>query len=162
MPMPDKMGYEITGPDKATIIDALNTALNTLNAIKIVQLTPKERNAAQSASETRFPYIQNAIDNLAPQFPALQPGFLKLADAEKDFSSAVDLREINTLVKEVNDRFTDFALASEHFAYEYMRKFYAIAQEAQSTNTQGADTVVSELSPLFEGQGGGNPTPPTE
>lgn len=162
MPMPDKMGYEITDPDKATIIDALNTALNTLNAIKIVQLTPKERNAAQSASETRLPYIQNAIDTLAPQFPNLQPGFLSLTDAEKDLSAAVDLREINTLVKEVNDRFTDFSLASEHFAYEYMRKFYAIAKEAQAVNTPGADTVVSELEPLFEGQGesgGENPTP---
>jgi len=29
----------------------------------------------------------------------------------------------------------DFSLASEHFAYEYMRIFYATAQQAQKVNT---------------------------
>lgn len=162
MPMPDKMGFEISEPDKTTILTALNTALSTLNAIKIVQLTPEERKGAQSASETRLPYIQNAINNLAPQFPALQPPFLSHAEAERDVATTVTLREIDTTIKEIVDRFTDFSLASEHFAYQYMRKFYAIAQEAQAVNTPGADTVVGALSPLFEGQGeagGENPTP---
>jgi len=51
----------------------------------------------------------------------------------------------------------DFAMASEHFAYEYMREFYEVAKRAQSVNTPGADTVIEALSPLFEGQGPNNP-----
>ena len=47
----------------------------------------------------------------------------------------------------------DFAMASEHFAYQYMRKFYVMAKEGQEVNTPGADTVVEALAPLFEGQG---------
>ena len=47
----------------------------------------------------------------------------------------------------------DFSLASEHFAYEYMREFYHTAKRAQAVNTPGADTVVEALAPLFEGQG---------
>jgi len=153
MAMPDKMGVELTPAQYTTIIDALNLALTTLNGVKIVQLTAEERKGAQSASEIRFPYIQNAIENLAPQYPALQPGYLPYADAEKDMNLALDMREINLIVAEVNDRFTDLAMASEHHAYKYMRKFYNIAKEAQSENTPGADTVVNALKPLFEGQG---------
>ncbi len=153
MPMPDNMGINISAVEKATIVSALNTALSTLNAIKVVQLTSDERKKAQSLSETRFPYTQNAIVILAPQFPNLQPPFMPLSEAQADLETSLSLREINVLIKEVIDRFTDFSLASEHFAYLYMRKFYALAQEAQAVNTPGADTVVSELSPLFDGQG---------
>ena len=153
MPMPSEMGYQIAAPEKAAIINALNTALNTLNAIKIVQLTAKERKTVQTASEKRMPYIEHAINTLAPQFPNLQPGFLSIADARNDLETAATLREINVLIKEISDRYTDFSLASEHFAYQYMRKFYAMAKEAQPINTPGADTVLSELGPLFEKHG---------
>ena len=118
-----------------------------------MQLTAKERQRAQSVSEIRFPYTENAINNLAPTFPNLQPSFLSLADAEKDFSASSDLRSLANVRNEVNDRMIDFSMASEHFAFEYMRKFYAKAKEAQSVNTPGADTVVEALAPLFEGQG---------
>jgi hypothetical protein len=153
MPLPDKMGYVLTPTEKTTIIDALNLALTTLNTIKVVQLTAKERQGAQSVAEYRLPYTENAIISLAPQYPNLQPPFMPLTDATKDLTMSLDLREISLLVKEVNDRFVDFSLASEHFAFEYLLKFYAIAKEAQSVNTPGADTVVETLKPLFEGQG---------
>jgi len=118
-----------------------------------VQLTAEERKKAQSIADKRFPYTENAINNLAPTFPNLQPSFLSLADAEKDFSASSDLRSLANVRNEVNDRMIDFSMASEHFAFEYMRKFYANAKEAQSVNTPGADTVVEALAPLFEGQG---------
>jgi hypothetical protein len=162
MSLPNQMGVNIPAVDVTTIKDALNTALSTLNGIQVVQLTVDERGQMQSMSETRFPFTQKAIEILAPQFPNLQPPFMPLADAQADLETSLTLREINVLVKEINDRFTDFSLASEHYAYKYMRKFYAIAKEGQSVNTPGADTVVSELGPLFEGQGengGENPTP---
>lgn len=34
-----------------------------------------------------------------------------------------------------------------------MRKFYAVAKEAQDVNAPDANTVVDEIEPLFEGQG---------
>jgi len=74
--------------------------------------------------------------------------------------AATAMRALAKLRNEVNDRMIDFPLAFEHFAYQYTRKFYAIAKEAQSVNTPGADTVVEALAPLFEGQGdGGDPEP---
>ncbi len=153
MPMPSEMGIAIPQPDKDIIINALNTALNTLNALKVVQLTAQERQGAQSIADTRFTYVQKGLKALAPAYPNLQPNFLDLATADTDLETTQDLLEIMLVVKEITDRFTDFSLASEHFAYQYLRKFYAIAQEAQSINTPGADTVVAELSPLFAGQG---------
>jgi len=160
MPMPDKMGLSFTPTEITDLTNAFNSILTIMNSKKIVQLTGKERQKAQSASEKRLPYIDNAINNLAPAFPNLQPPFMVLADATKDIAAANQLRALNAARSEVNDRMIDFSLASEHFAYEYMRKFYAIAKEGQSVNTPGADTVVEALAPLFEGQGvAGSDTP---
>lgn len=164
MPMPSEMGIAIPGPIKAAIITDLTNALNALNTIKVVQLTAKERQSAQSIAEKRAPYVIKGIKALAPAYPNLQPNFLSLPTADTDLETAGDLIEILMIVKEITDRFTDFGLASEHFAYLYVRKLYAIAKEAQAVNTPGADTVVSELEGLFEGQGetnepSPNPTP---
>ncbi len=153
MPMPSEMGYSFTPTEIQDIKDHFDGILTIINNKKVVQLTAKERQAAQSASETRFPYIQNAIKNLAPAFPNLQPNFLKLSDAEIDYDTSFQLRSLIGLRDEVNDRMIDFSMASEHFAYQYMRKFYNNAKEAQDVNTPGADTVVDALAPLFEGQG---------
>jgi hypothetical protein len=153
------MGIAIPGPTKTVILTDLNNALAALNALKVVQLTASERQGAQSIAQGRFPYVQAGIKALAPTYPNLQPNFLNLVTADTDLQTAQDLMEIMLVVKEITDRFTDFGLASEHFAYQYVRKFYAIAKEAQSVNTPGADTVVAELAPLFAGQGSENPTP---
>lgn len=160
MPMPDQMGLALSPVQKTTLLAALQTVLTTMNGVKVVQLSPAERQAAQTVSEIRRPYVQNAIQNLAPSFTNLQPPFMLLANAQNDLKSMNDFVEVNNLMREVFDRCTDFAMASEHFAYEYMRKFYTIAKEGQSVNTPGADTVVAALAPLFEQQGSTNPTPP--
>lgn len=157
MPMPDKMGLNFTPLEITDLTTHFDAILAIMNAKKVVQLTPKERQAAQSASEKRMPYVQNTIVNLAPAFPNLQPGFVSFTDAQNDFSASDTLRALSAKRNEVNDRMIDFAMASEHFAYQYMRKFYNQAQEAQEVNTPGADTVVEALAPLFEGQGKENP-----
>ena len=156
--MPDKMGLSFTPTEITDLANHFDGILTIMNGKKVVQLTAEERKAAQSVSETRLPYTQNAISNLAPTFPNLQPGFLPLTDAQNDLQASTQLRDLAALRNEVNDRMVDFAMASEHFAYQYMRKFYKTAQEAQSVNTPGADTVVEALSPLFEGQGQQNET----
>lgn len=160
MPMPDQMGITLSPAEVQDIKDHFTAILTIINAKKVVQLTPKERQGAQSASEIRIPYIENAINNLAPAFPNLQPNFLTLADAQINLDSSMAFREMTGLRNEVNDRMIDFAMASEHFAYQYMRKFYNTAQQAQDINTPGADTVVEALSPLFEQEkSGSDPVP---
>ncbi len=161
MPMPDHMGLSFTPVEITDLNTHFDAILTIMNAKKTVQLTPKERQAAQSASETRLPYIQTAIQTQAPAFPNLQPNFLVLADADLDLKASLQLRDLATKRNEVNDRMIDFAMASEHFAYEYMREFYEVAKRAQNKNTPGADTVVEALSPLFEGQGDTTAPTPT-
>lgn len=161
MPMPDKMGVAFTPTEIQDIKDHFTGILTIINGKKIVQLTAEERQAAQAASDTRLPYVDNAINSLAIDFPNLLPGFLSQADAENDMDTSVQFRDIANLRNEVNDRMIDFGMASEHFAYQFMRVFYNSAKQALAVNTPGADTVVNTLSPLFEGQGIKNPVPPT-
>lgn len=151
--MPSEMGLDFTAAEITTLEGHFNGILTIMNAKKVVQLTAKERQGALSVSDKRFPFTENAINNLAPAFPNLQPPFLALSTAEADFSASYKLRTLANLRNEVNDRMIDFSFASEHFAYEYMREFYHTAQRAQAVNTPGADTVVEALAPLFEGQG---------
>jgi hypothetical protein len=161
MAMPDEMGLDFTPTELTDIKDHFTGILTIINGKKIVQLTDKERQGAQSASETRLPYMDNGINNLATTFSNLQPGFLSLVKATADIKTAFDFREIDSLRNEVNDRMIDFAMASEHFAYQYMRAFYDGAKTAQAVNTPGADVVVNALAPLFEGQGVQPPVVPT-
>lgn len=165
MPMPTEMGVEFTAAEQAPILSGIQQAIAAIVAKKVVQLTAAERQGGQSVAETRQPYVHKAIDNLAPTHTALQPGFLPLASAQSDLHTAEFMNQVKLLIKELDDRATDFGIASEHHAFLYTRKFYAIAKEAQPTNTPGADTVVSELAPLFENQGNNSenpePEPPT-
>src|SRR5688572_28204073 len=108
MAMPDKMGYEFTPVEIQDIKDHFTGILTIINAKKIVQLTKAERQAAQSASETRLPYIDNAINNMAVSFPNLVPSFLSLPDATKDMVTSLEFRDIANLRNEVNDRMIDF------------------------------------------------------
>jgi hypothetical protein len=161
MAMPDEMGVEFTAVELGTITSGIQQAITAIINKKVVQLTAQERQGGQSVAETRQPYVHKAIDNLAPTYPALQPNFLPLTGAQTDLRASEQMNEAMLLSMELLDRIIDFGLASEHFAYQYTRKFYAIAKEAQGTKTPGADTVVDELKGLFEGQGQTNPPAPT-
>ena len=158
--MPDKMGYTFTPAEKTTIVDALNTVLNILNAKKVVQLTKSERSKSQSIGNTRMPYVQQTIRHLAPQFQLLQPRYMSLPDAQNDIAMTEDMTEIMNLVTETFDRYTDFSIASEHFAYLYFRNYYAVAKSALDRNTPGADTVVNAIKPLFAMNDSPNETVP--
>jgi len=81
---------------------------------------------AERSSELRVASIQPRDRE------ALQPGFLSLATDQIDYMTSYRyrLRTIANLRNEVNDRMIDFSMASEHFAYQYTRKFYAIAKQA--------------------------------
>lgn len=161
MAMPDEMGVEFTAAELAIITTGIQQAITAITNKKVVQLTAEERQGGQSVAETRQPYVHKAIENLAPTYPNLQPGFLPITNAQTDLRASEQMNEAKILAVELMDRIIDFGLASEHFAYLYTRKFYAIAKEAQGTKTTGADTVVDELKGLFEGQGQTNPPAPT-
>ena len=112
MPIPDKMGIVFTDAEMTEIMNHFNGILSVINAKKVVQLTAEERKAAQSASDIRYPYIQNAIKTLAVNFPNLQPGFLSVTDAQNDLQTTTDFRELAALRNEVTDRMVDFAMAA--------------------------------------------------
>lgn len=158
--MPDEMGVEFTAVELGTITSGIQQAITAITTKKVVQLTATERQGGQSVAETRQPYVHKAIENFAPTYPSLQPGFLPLADAKSNLRASEQMNEAKMLAIELMDRILDFGLASEHFAYLYTRKLYNVAKEAQGTKTPGADTVVDELKGLFENQGQTNEPAP--
>ena len=144
MPMPNQMEHRFTPQQYAGVINALKTAIDTLNSLQVVQLTPPERRKAQAVSDKRLPYVQQTFNSLAPNYPQLQPPYLSLANNTANFEMMEMLREIMPLVHELNNRYTDFSIASQHNAFVYVRHFYASAKR-----TPKGKLVCQTLSPLF-------------
>jgi len=161
MPMPEKMGVMFTGTQKQDIVDHLTGIRTILASIKVVQLTKAERQGASSVDNVRLPYVIKG-EQLAQINVPLRPGFMSLADCTNDVKMTQDMMELKNQLNETTDVFIDFSLASEHFAYKFMLKFYESAQGALGTPTPGVDTVIDALAPLFEKQGSNLPpvTPP--
>jgi hypothetical protein len=145
MPMPSQMGYKFTPQQKADVISALKFVLDTLNSIKVVQLTEAERLKANPVSDKRLPYVQQTFKGLAPQYPKLQPRYLPFAANADNFEMMEAMREIMPLVKEISDRYTDFSIASQHFAFQYMVHFYKT-----SLQTPLGEEPAKALAPLFK------------
>ena len=152
MPMPEKMGYVFTDLQKQTIIANLQEIVTIITGIKKVQLTAKERQGASSVDNVRLPYVIKG-EQLAQTYVELRPGYLSLADCTNNLKTTQDGVEIKNHVNQMVDVLTDFLLAEEHFAFEYMRKFYNNGKEAEGTPTPGVDAVIDALAPLFEKQG---------
>ena len=144
MPMPNQMEHRFTPQQYTDVINALKTAIDTLNSLQMVQLSPPERRKAHAVSNNRLPYVQQTIETLAPNYPELQPPYLSLAANTANFEMMEMLRHIMLLVQELNDRYTDFSIASQHNAFTYVRHFYASAKQAPK-----GKVVCQALSPLF-------------
>lgn len=127
-----------------------------------INLTPEERQALPSVSDNRLAFIIKVITNYAPNNANLQPGFLQLADAEKDLKLFTDLTLIDEFAGKVKEVISDTQLAVGSEAYDYSRAFYDMVKQARERNVPGTDNIYEDLSKTFEGQGNFNETPPED
>ena len=153
------LSVDFTPAQQTAILDALNLALTGLNGVVVVTLTPDERRTIPTVEANRFQYIDKAVFSLGPDFPALVSRAVTTAKATDAANSYNFLTQVQALVQELNDRATDARHNLGNTTYNYTLDMYHEAQRYIG-DLPGADTIVQELSPLFEQQKG-NETPPT-
>lgn len=159
MPINPNLDVTITGAQRTAINGAIDTILATLAAIGTVNLSPQERQETPTIEQGREPYVKDAINNLAVQFPNFAGLDITAARATNLVDTWSDLGDILSRLAEVEDRITDLSINAKYLTYKFTLDMYNNAEQYRG-RVAGADTIYDALSPMFAGQGQRvNPTP---
>lgn len=148
--------------DEATqniIINSLNTAIEALNGVATITLTPEQRKTIPNVEANRYAYVHKAVHDFGPEFKDLVSRAVSTDKAAEALESYDFLTEVQGLLVEFTDRATDLRHNLGNTTYNYTLDMYHEAQRYVA-DLPGADTIVQELKPLFEEQGPQNPAPP--
>lgn len=151
------MGVQFTNAEMETINRNLDEILTIINGKATVNLTKPERQGIQGVAAERLPYVQVAFNSLIPGNPQFKPPFSNEDDAINDFTYMEQHNQLAPKIGKLVEIFSDHHLAAGALAFEYMRDFYDVGKRGAERNVPGADSIVDELSPLFNAA---NPTPP--
>lgn len=148
-----------TPAQETAIMAALDTALAELNAVKVITLTPLQRKEIPAVNEARLPYVLKAVNVLGNSYPDLVSKAVSTANAQQAVASFIFLKDVVMKLAEINDRASDLGQNLQNTSYNYTIDMYYTAKRYVD-ELPGADIVVQELGPLFEGQGEQNPVAP--
>lgn len=143
-------------PAQLAAIDAAITALET-NCPFRVNIPADDKNEEQAMNVKRYPFTKNVIVNYAPANTGLQPGFLPLTEAERDFTLFDQFTPFINRITAVLESYVDTQWLAGAEAYAYFREFYAVVERAKNNNVPGADAIYNDLKRLYEDQGGPPP-----
>jgi hypothetical protein len=134
---------------------AINAALDILesNCPFRVNIPALEKRRGQGLSVKRYPYVKNVIENYAPANPAMQPGFMTLADAKNDFDLYNQFTPLLLRLASIVESYSDTQWLAGKEVYAYYREFFAQAERAKNNNAPGADSIYLDLKSIFEKQG---------
>ncbi len=160
MPVDVNLNFNFTPVEQAAINAGFDAVLAALNApgVPYVNLTAQERKETPSISNERLPYVQDAVGNVLPTFPALASLSIPLARTNTLFQLFDFVRTLQPKLKEIDDRLTDLSINAETLVYESMRDSYNTAQR-QEGRVPGADVLKAAIEPLFAQQGTPVPQP---
>ncbi len=155
----NKVNTTLTLPQETAIQAAIDSLIT--NLVVKINLTKQERVQLSNIDNQRYAYVKRAIQNHATANPTLVSGFAgTLAEANNDLNLYDQLQKYITQILKVLEMYQDLQQVAGSEAYTWFREFYSSAQKAADNNVAGADAVVDDLKPLFEGQGGITETPP--
>jgi outer membrane receptor for Fe3+-dicitrate len=150
MPFPSELNVSFTDTEMADIKAAFTTIKTIITGKAVINLTPDERREGPSVNNVRLPYVDKAINYLAPEYPSLVPGFYNLAQVQNNMDCVLQMRELSTLAAESQEIITDFGIANERLAYQFTLDFYENCKRGEQRNVPGAGTSANELKPLFD------------
>lgn len=143
-------------PAQLAAMDAALDALET-NCPFRVNIPAGEKNDEQAMNVKRYPFTKNVIENYAPANPAMQPGFIPIADASNDMVLYDQFTPRINRLQSILESYLDTQWLAGTEGYGYFREFYAIVERAKNNNVPGADAIYNDLKRLYEEQGGPPP-----
>ena len=146
-----------------TVVGQFKSTLTTAEGFipTLVSLTAADRAGLQAIGPMRFSFVTEALLG-AKNNANVVPGFLSVAEWEKDVNYWKALDEVRVVLEKLLEKVADTQRAVGSEAYRQARKFYEALGSALE-DVPGLVPLHQALSALFDGQGvdGTPPTPPT-
>ncbi len=161
MPVDINLDFNFSPANQAAIhagFDAVLAVLNDPN-IPYVNLTKSERKSCSTIGPKRMAYVQDAVNNLVPEFPNLASPSIAISRTTTLFELVAFIATIAPKMAEINDRLTDMGLNAEKIVFLSMRDSYGLAK-MQEGRMPGADVLMAAIAPLFAPSGSNVSTPP--
>lgn len=134
-----------------------NELLNSLSEINqklyfLINLSPKEIRRLLKFGDRTIPFIEKVIE-IANQHPDLIPPYINLEELKNDFELALFLKNFSMFISQLNEKVTDTYLAVGSEAFKASLSIYESIKNASRLKYPGIESILSELSKRFEGQG---------
>ena len=134
--------------DKTAILKHIADIRQLLSNALIFNLDPSERQTLAKMGDKSLAFVGKALD-YATKNTALVPPYLDLAEANKDYTLAADLREISRELGTLNQAVDDTLMVSGAEAYDAALIFHASVKGASRTNAPGSQAIYEDLVQRF-------------
>jgi hypothetical protein len=151
MPL-NKIDITFTAPQET----AIGTAIADLNTnFPFAQnLTNAEKKQYPTTDNSRLPYVKRTVEIHAVNMPVLVSGFAgTLLNAQNDWKLFNQIENFKQQLLSYIEKLNETQDVAGAELYQFMLGVYKMAKEAADNNVPGAQAVVDDLAPLFEGQG---------
>lgn len=156
---PNTMGVNFTAPQLAAINGAFDTIITTIRAVKEVNLSPAEREGANSISNERQPYVDRTIRQHVVNYPGLVVLPNVATTSSIDYGMWQNCANLLVRWLEVEELLKDMGMSAGRLAFKFMRNVYDYCERYKDeASVLGAQTVYSDLYELFRHEQ--NPQPP--
>jgi len=157
MPL-NKIDITFTAPQDTAITGAFTT-IDT-NFPFAQNLNEAEKLQNPTIDNKRLPYVKRAVEIHAVNNPPLVSGFAgTLLNAQNDWKLYQQFDGYIALLDSLKEKMMETQMVAGAELYAFLLELYRTAKAAAANNVPGAQAVVDDLAPLFEGQGP-QPTPP--
>jgi len=158
MPDDNRISAQLTDANKATLLQKIGEIRALLPFL--LNLTPDERQTLPKLGDKTLAFDEKCASHMA-QNPKLVPGFVDLAELEKDRALRTPLsdvvRELDSLTQAVDDTVTLVG----HEIYMAELAFYQNVRQAAKRGVSGAQAIYDDLKDRFPGSGATPAVPPT-
>ena len=137
-----------------TSIQAITTKLPFL-----ISLTNEERKGGIKLGDKTVAFLDKAIE-YAQTNPTLVPGYVNLAEIQKDYALQKDLIDIQQWMASLLQKIEDTQQEAGVEALNAMLSFYQAVRVAAEKNVPGARAIYEDLNQRFPGRTKQKPVPP--
>lgn len=148
MAQENRITYAIKPADKTAILKHIADIRQLLGGALAFNLDPSERQALAKMGDKSLAFVGKALD-YATKNTALVPPYLDLAEANKDYALAADLREISRELGTLNQAVEDTLMVAGAEAYDAALIFHASVKGASRTNAAGSQAIYEDLVQRF-------------
>ena len=146
--MENKISFVISDEAKANIGKAIETIIQNLPGL--VNLTAVDRRTLPKMGDKSFAFVSKSFE-YAVQNPKVIPGFLDMAEFEKDTIGMAELKKVLIPLRQLVEKLDDTTLLTGSEALSSALVFYTALKGATKAGEPGMKTVYADLQSRYPG-----------